>query len=300
MYASKWMDVNASMTEGSDRGSPATPASGTSGAVDTEDEGYTRFAGLGLLPFGTKMTGKMCMGYCEVEAKAGCRMFPPGQRCKGQQYHFSEVSEAEPATPRGAPRPALEHVYGVTMQRPGAEATDEGYCVSWGDRGGFVLASYVHLHWGSNPSFAAAAAAAFQAAAARVQAPESPQEGDQASNSVASTGTACGAICSFVPSGTEVLLRLGLADRIVGCTEFCPAAGQEPRPHLVSRSAIDTSEMSPAVSKQPPLLPNKRRQTCIHTRARTASPLVIAPVSFAVLGLGVLCFRLVRGACVHG
>ena len=53
-------------------------------------------------------------------------------------------------------------------------------------------------------------------------------------------------ICSFLPSGTEIVFALGLGDQLVGVSDFCdypPAATHKP---VVSRSLIDTSVLSSA------------------------------------------------------
>lgn len=109
---------------------------------------------VGVFPFRTVMTSKMKMGYVEVTTQPGCRLFPPGATVRGQIYHFSEmvheriVSGLSGAPDASAVFGAWQHAYRATMQIPGAEPVDEGYfCDN-------VLASYVHLHFGSNPEFA--------------------------------------------------------------------------------------------------------------------------------------------------
>lgn len=119
-----------------------------------------RFSGLGLLPFGTRMSERMSMGYAEVSATEACPLFPPNQKCRGQRYHFSEI----------VPDPSGDSplcTYTVLAQTPGAVPQDEGFFAAQGANGGWVLASYVHLHWASNPSFAASAAASFVEARVR-------------------------------------------------------------------------------------------------------------------------------------
>src|SRR4029434_5243007 len=53
-------------------------------------------------------------------------------------------------------------------------------------------------------------------------------------------------ICSLLPSGTEIVFALGLADQLVGVSDLCdypPAARHKPRG---SRSRIDTTVLSSA------------------------------------------------------
>ena len=53
-------------------------------------------------------------------------------------------------------------------------------------------------------------------------------------------------ICSFLPSGTEIVFALGLGDHLIGVSDLCdypPAARHKP---VVSRSRIDTTVLSSA------------------------------------------------------
>jgi len=117
----------------------------------------------GVFPFSCLATGFPTMGYVEVETQEGCAFLARGLRIRGHYYHMSEVVQVEEAEmdapePRGALpradwRPAfLAHVADV---EGAAKPVLEGYAL------GNVLASLVHLHWGSCPevprSFVAAA-----------------------------------------------------------------------------------------------------------------------------------------------
>ena len=63
---------------------------------------------------------------------------PAGTRARGHEFHYSEIiSESE----------QLPRLYQLTARR-GGEPVPEGYTVNQ------VLASYVHLHFGSNPEVA--------------------------------------------------------------------------------------------------------------------------------------------------
>ena len=48
---------------------------------------------VGVFPFKTVMTGRMTMGYVEVETCEACPLFPPGRKARGHVYHFSEIVE---------------------------------------------------------------------------------------------------------------------------------------------------------------------------------------------------------------
>ena len=77
------------------------------------------------------------LGYVEVETREESILGPAGMRMRGHQFRYSTLS---PIPER------MERVYSVSP-RWGA-AFLEGY------RAGNVLASYVHVHWASNPKAA--------------------------------------------------------------------------------------------------------------------------------------------------
>ncbi|KAL4425481.1 hypothetical protein ABPG75_009497 [Micractinium tetrahymenae] len=114
---------------------------------------------VGVFPFRTVMGGPggMRMGYVEVETRPGCPLFPEGATVRGQVFHFSEIVQESVVsglgaalTGRSAAGQPWRTCYTVTPQIPGAAAVEEGYCLH------NVLASYVHLHFGACPEFAAA------------------------------------------------------------------------------------------------------------------------------------------------
>lgn len=112
-----------------------------------EDGDGARHGQVGLLPVGVRMTGRLAgFGYRTVEAVADSPLLPVGATARGHEFRYSEL--ATPLPPGAAAFRA--------RGRTGAAAS-EGY------RAGALLASYVHLHWGSCPG----AAQRFVAAAAR-------------------------------------------------------------------------------------------------------------------------------------
>jgi cobyrinic acid a,c-diamide synthase len=94
---------------------------------------------VGVLPFAVRMLPRLkSLGYREVTLMAPGLLGPAGTRVRGHEFHYSEiVGEAD-----GVPR-----LYRLTARR-GGTAVSEGY------RENRVLASYVHLHFGSNPEVA--------------------------------------------------------------------------------------------------------------------------------------------------
>jgi cobyrinic acid a,c-diamide synthase len=90
----------------------------------------------GILPFGTTMEAPLKLAYVEVETQGG--LFGPGRSARGHVFHHSEIV--------GSERPS--RCYTVRTNR--GEVGDEGY-----SQGG-VLASYVHLHFASEPALASA------------------------------------------------------------------------------------------------------------------------------------------------
>jgi cobyrinic acid a,c-diamide synthase len=104
--------------------------------IDTiEGERYPMAA---ILPFGTKMLDRRkALGYTEVVLRRQCLLGAPGSVIRGHEFHYSEIAEPEQDT-------QIEFAYDLRMRKHEA-ARPEGYLK------GPVLASYIHLHWGSAP-----------------------------------------------------------------------------------------------------------------------------------------------------
>jgi cobyrinic acid a,c-diamide synthase len=93
----------------------------------------------GVLPFTVRMLPRLkALGYREVTLTAPGLLGPIGTTARGHEFHYSEIV----GEPIGVPC-----VYRLTPRRGGA-AVSEGYSANR------VLASYVHLHFGSNPEVA--------------------------------------------------------------------------------------------------------------------------------------------------
>lgn len=105
----------------------------------------------GILPFGTRMLPRRkALGYVEVELTRSCVLGEPGMQLRGHEFHYSEI--VEPVMPS-----VVSYCYRLKARKYRLDQ-NEGYQM------GSVLASYVHLHWGSAPH----AAASFTAAAGKV------------------------------------------------------------------------------------------------------------------------------------
>lgn len=99
------------------------------------------YAMAAVLPFATRMLSKRkALGYTEVLLREPCFLGEAGLRARGHEFHYSEIKGfAESA--------GLSCVYELHRHK-GAEIRLEGYVK------GSVLASYIHLHWGSEPKIA--------------------------------------------------------------------------------------------------------------------------------------------------
>ena len=96
-----------------------------------------RFSMVGLYPWTSRMLpGKRSLGYREVEARKGCPFLDAGQRIRGHEFHYSEITPPE----------GILRTYRIMDDR--GSMPGEGYLL------GRTLASYVHLHFASNPEFA--------------------------------------------------------------------------------------------------------------------------------------------------
>jgi len=94
------------------------------------------FAMAGVFPFETRMTKRPRLGYREILLNEDCIIGARGERCRGHEFHYSEI--------RGS---ALGQVYSLCDSR-GKALPAEGF------RYKNTLASYVHIHFGSNPYIA--------------------------------------------------------------------------------------------------------------------------------------------------
>jgi len=109
-------------------------------------EGITDLEGVfhpmvGILPTKAVMLkSRKALGYREVLVDGAGTIFPRDKKARGHEFHYSEIGPM----PKGVKR-----AYTVTKGGNG-EKVKEGYAVS------NVLASYVHLHFMSNPGFARA------------------------------------------------------------------------------------------------------------------------------------------------
>ncbi len=100
-----------------------------------------RYPMAGLFDWGTRMREHPRLDYVEVTVEQGAAVFEEGMQARGHLFHHSEiVEESEDAR--------ASRCYRVEPVREAPYR--EGYAT------GRVLASYVHLHFASNPAFAEA------------------------------------------------------------------------------------------------------------------------------------------------
>jgi cobyrinic acid a,c-diamide synthase len=91
----------------------------------------------GVLPVETAMLAKLkTLGYADVTLAGDSLWGAAGDACRGHEFHYSEIVADQAAAEGWRPAYFLRH-------RQAAAAVSEGY------QRGRVLASYVHLHWGS-------------------------------------------------------------------------------------------------------------------------------------------------------
>ncbi len=93
----------------------------------------------GLLPLEVRMLNRLkSLGYREVTLQRDCLLGPAGMTARGHEFHYSEICGMDPA---------LSPVYRIRARRQEQDGW-EGFCHH------NILASYVHLHFGSNPEMA--------------------------------------------------------------------------------------------------------------------------------------------------
>ena len=101
-----------------------------------------QFPMAGVLPFGTRMLKRRkALGYTEVLVREPCLLGNTGTRLRGHEFHYSEIVDRREQEP-------MSTCYEL-QARHGKAMALEGF------RLGSVLASYVHVHFGSNLGAAA-------------------------------------------------------------------------------------------------------------------------------------------------
>jgi cobyrinic acid a,c-diamide synthase len=106
--------------------------------VDQQGE---EFPMVGILPSRSIMRKRLAaLGYFEVQGTVGNELLPPGESVRGHQFRYSDL-EPVPDT--------VKRHYQVLGNGNNQAAFLEGYRIA------NCLASYIHLHFMSNPGFAA-------------------------------------------------------------------------------------------------------------------------------------------------
>ncbi len=104
-----------------------------------EDRRGQRHPMANILPAWTRLCERLrVLGYVEVSLTEDTLWGKAGQKLRGHEFHYSELLEA----------PVWPAVYQVQASR-GAASRPEGF------QQGNILASYIHLHWASQPEAAA-------------------------------------------------------------------------------------------------------------------------------------------------
>lgn len=102
------------------------------------DGSGTEYPMAGVLSGYTRLTGRLKMGYREVIALQANAMLKKNEKARGHEFHYSEWIRLE-----------SDNAFAYTIQpRLGGEPQPEGFSKK------NLLASYVHLHFASNPNLA--------------------------------------------------------------------------------------------------------------------------------------------------
>jgi len=93
----------------------------------------------GVFPFRSRMEKRLkALGYREIMTWEDSILGPAGTTIRGHEFHYSAISRQAAG---------VSSIYRI-VDRKGKTGTREGFQVN------NVLGSYVHLHWGSNPTVA--------------------------------------------------------------------------------------------------------------------------------------------------
>ena len=109
------------------------------------------FTMAGIFPFETQMKrGRSKLGYREVLLKEDCPIGKKGAAVRGHEFHYSEILTQSLGTQHSAfnDNDSINSLVYLVKDSSGKELRDEGY------RRNQTLASYIHIHFGSNPGIA--------------------------------------------------------------------------------------------------------------------------------------------------
>jgi cobyrinic acid a,c-diamide synthase len=95
----------------------------------------------GVFPFETRMLKKPKLAYREIVLNEDCVLGTSGEHIRGHEFHYSEIVQE---TPRDE---GCKTIYAV-KDKNGKAVHGEGFRIR------NTLASYIHVHFGSNPSIA--------------------------------------------------------------------------------------------------------------------------------------------------
>ncbi len=110
------------------------------GILDFEN---TLFAMAGIFPFKTRMMKKPKLAYREVILIEDCMLGKKDEHCRGHEFHYSEILQETQARDEGRGT----KIYSV-RDKKGLDVPAEGFRVK------NTLASYIHIHFGSNKNLA--------------------------------------------------------------------------------------------------------------------------------------------------
>jgi cobyrinic acid a,c-diamide synthase len=97
-----------------------------------------------ILPFETQMTkSRPRLGYREAELTEDCIIGKKGDKLRGHEFHYSEIKQSAVDSQQSEVRSCY-----AVFNNKGQNIGNEGY------RFKNTLASYVHVHFGSNPAIA--------------------------------------------------------------------------------------------------------------------------------------------------
>lgn len=110
--------------------------------IHDHDGNFFKMAG--VLPFETAMRRKRFhLGYREVELRDDCILGRAGDVLRGHEFHYSEIKTSD-----SSPQPSTLTTCYSLFDNTGQYLQGEGYRIK------NTLASYIHIHFGSNPAIA--------------------------------------------------------------------------------------------------------------------------------------------------